>query len=870
MSRLQMIEILAVVGGLALLGGCIEWPELYERAGFCGNGGLDRGEECDDGNAQSGDGCSAGCRRELSAGGAHTCVVLDAERVRCWGRGSSGQLGQGSSVTMGDDEPGLSQGSHVGGKARQVVAGGEHTCALMETGTVRCWGHGEVGQLGYGNTSDIGDDEAPWSAGDVDVADVADRGTRVTQLAAGRFHSCALMDTGRVRCWGDGSSGRLGYGNTSNVGDVDAPRSAGDVDVADPGIRVIQVVAGAAHTCALMETGKVRCWGSGLHGRLGYGDTANATDKNVGNNELPSSKGDVDIADRGTRVIQLAAGQRHTCALMDTGTVRCWGDNGNGQLGYGRFRTIGDDEPPSSAGDVDVAGSGSRVIQVVTGAFHTCALMDTGAVRCWGLGESGQLGYGDTAKIGNDEVPSSVGEVVVAAPGVRVIQLAAGDNHTCALMETGRVRCWGDGSSGQLGYGSTANIGDDESPSSAGDVDVGVRVVQLTAGGRHTCALLDTGTVRCWGSGEHGRLGYGDTTTLGDDEPPRVEDIFRDDAVVQVVAGGEHSCLLRETGDVYCWGAGGHGQHGHGHTLAIGDDEALAFVDKVRVGGGVQQITAGMAHTCGLLDTGRVRCWGDGAYGRLGRGTTENIGDDETPDEAETVDLGGEPVQIQAGAEHTCALLDTGAIRCWGSNEHGQLGLGLSRERSVGDGESPATAGEVRVGGAVQQMVTGGFHTCALLESGEVRCWGRNDAGQLGLASTETVGDDEQPGDKPAVELGIRPGERVVQLSAGDEHTCALMDTGAVRCWGSGRDGRLGYGDVEAIGDDENPASAGDVALAGAAVGISAGAAHTCAMLEGGAIVCWGAGQDGRLGHGSVETVGDDETPAMVGPVPGR
>ncbi len=176
--------------------------------------------------------------------------------------------------------------------------------------------------------------------------------------------------------------------------------------------------------------------------------------------------GDVDV---GGAVTQLETEYDRTCALLTTGKLRCWGFNLLGQLGYGHQNTIGDDELPSSAGDVPVGGN---VLQVAAGLRHTCALLDTGRVRCSGHNESGQLGYGHKDNVGDDELPSSAGDVNV---GRRVVQLAAGFAFTCALLDTGRDRCWGDNEFGQLGYGHTNAIGDTELPSSAGDVNVGRR-----------------------------------------------------------------------------------------------------------------------------------------------------------------------------------------------------------------------------------------------------------------------------------------------------------------------------------------------------------------------------------------------------------
>ena len=223
----------------------------------------------------------------------------------------------------------------------------------------------------------------------------------------------------------------------------------------------------------------------------------------------------------GANVTQLAVGGAHTCALLDGANVRCWGFNRSnlgtykspsGQLGYGHTRDIGYYETPVSVGDVNVGGT---VIQIAAGDIHSCALLE-GRLRSWGWNGSGQLGYGNTDTIGDDETPLSAGDVQIAASGsgVKVIQIAAGGAHSCALLDTGNVRCWGDNEHGQLGYGNTDTIGDDETPLSAGDVQTaasgsGVKVIQIAAGGAHSCALLDTGNVRCWGDNEHGQLGYG-------------------------------------------------------------------------------------------------------------------------------------------------------------------------------------------------------------------------------------------------------------------------------------------------------------------------------------------------------------------------
>jgi alpha-tubulin suppressor-like RCC1 family protein len=383
-------------------------------------------------------------------------------------------------------------------RAVQVAAGWVHTCALLSTGNVRCWGDSSYGQLGHGDTANIGDDEPPSARGDVPV------GGPVTQIVAGQFHTCALLATGAVRCWGDATNGKLGYGNLKNIGDHEPAEAAGDVVVGD---RVIQIAAGYGHTCALLATHRVRCWGRGERGQLGYANT-----NDIGDSEVPALAGDVDV---GGMVEQIAAGGDATCALLSGGTVRCWGQGDQGQLGYGNTKNIGDDEPPSAAGDLNVGGV---VTQIVVGHGHICARLENGALRCWGGNGAGQLGYGNTNTIGDDEVPASAGDVPVGGP-VKWLALIGGA-HTCAILETGSLRCWGWGVGGTLGYGNTNDVGDTETPAYAGDIDIGGTVDQAAAGDFHTCVVLTSGKVRCFGAGDHGELGYGNTHNIGDAELP--------------------------------------------------------------------------------------------------------------------------------------------------------------------------------------------------------------------------------------------------------------------------------------------------------------------------------------------------------------
>jgi alpha-tubulin suppressor-like RCC1 family protein len=404
--------------------------------------------------------------------------------------------------------------------------------------------------------------------------------------------------------------------------------------------------------------------------------------------------------------------------------------------------------------------------------------------------------------------PDAPGVDASPPPTTRVAGITAGDQHTCVVFETGLTRCWGMGFFGVLGYGELENIGDDETPGCKQNLQIGGLVTQAAAGGAHTCARLTDGSVRCWGAAFSGALGYGDIA--------------------------DH----------------------------IGDTELPASAGDVDVGGAVTQLTAGDSYTCAVLEGGALRCWGRGRFGALGYGNGNDIGDDETPASAGDVDVGGAVVQIAAGGNHTCAVLEGGALRCWGNNALSELGHGGD---IVGDDETPASVPPVEVGGTVSRVAAGSQHTCAILGSGAVRCWGRASEGQLGYGNTSVIGDDETPASAGDVDVG---GGTVVDIQAGTHHNCVLLDTGALRCWGRNADGQLGYGHTSDIGDDETPASAGDVDVGGPVVAMSLGERHTCAVLDTGAVRCWGKSLDGQLGHGYPIIRGDDEPASTGGDVP--
>ena len=386
-------------------------------------------------------------------------------------------------------------------------------------------------------------------------------------LDVGSHHACALLDDNGVRCWGFGANGRLGHGDTNTVGDDESPSTVRSVDFG-PGRVAKAISAGEGHTCAVLDDGSVRCWGFGGDGRLGYGNQASIAD--------PASAGPVDLG-AGRTATAISAGGGHTCAVLDDGSVRCWGYGGNGRLGYNSRRNLGDDETPGSVGPVDL-GPGRRAKAIAVGLGHSCALLHDDTIRCWGFGRDGRLGYGNTNNdIGDDETPATAGPVDLGT-GRTATAISAGRDHTCAVLDNGMVRCWGYGGNGRLGYANTETIGDNESPGVAGPVDLGESrsAEAISAGDDHTCTVLDDGNVRCWGYGSEGRLGYANTNDIGDDEAPGSAgpvNLGAGRTAVAISAGARHTCARLDDSSVRCWGYGGNGRLAYCNQTTIGDDE---------------------------------------------------------------------------------------------------------------------------------------------------------------------------------------------------------------------------------------------------------------------------------------------------------
>jgi len=342
----------------------------------------------------------------VACGSFYTCVILYDKSVKCWGSNINGQLGLGDTNNRGDESGEMGENLPTvdlgtGHVATAISAGGAHTCAILDDAFVKCWGFNINGQLGLGDsayyqgTSGIirgnRGDESGEMGNNLPAVDLG-TGRKATAISAGEAHTCAILDDKSVKCWGYNNYGQLGLGDTNNRG-AKSGEMGNNLPAVDLGTgrKATAISAGDAHTCALLDDKSVKCWGYNNYGRLGLGDTNSRGDSSgeMGNN-LPA----VDLG-TGRKATAISAGGAYTCALLDDKSVKCWGYNGLGQLGLGdsndhgaKSGEMGDNLPA-----VDL-GTGRVATAISTCGAHTCAILDDTSVKCWGYNNNGQLGLG--------------------------------------------------------------------------------------------------------------------------------------------------------------------------------------------------------------------------------------------------------------------------------------------------------------------------------------------------------------------------------------------------------------------------------------------------------------------------------------------
>ncbi|MCL2149493.1 MAG: hypothetical protein FWH51_00975 [Dehalococcoidia bacterium] len=760
----------------------------------------------------------------VSAGGSHTVALHNDGTVWAWGSNEYGQLGNNS--TAGSLTPARVVGPGGVGFLADIIAvsaGDAHTVALKDDGTVWAWGANNHGQLGNNSTADS---LTPVQV--VDPDDITGFLADIAAISAGGLYTVALKADGTVWTWGANSDGQLGNDSSADSWIPDQVREPwGGVNYLT---EIIAISAGYAHTIVLKEDGTVWAWGQNYYGQLGDGTTTSSSTPVQVINPM-------DVTGFLTDIVAVSAGYYHTVALKADGTVWAWGYNFYGQLG--------DSTDAHRYSPIQVPGL-LEVAAISAGYAHTVALKADGTVWAWGLNSAGQLGNDSST---DSWIPDQVREPWGGVNYLTdIIAISAGGYHAIALKSDGAgegtLWSWGDNDFGQLGDGTAVNR-------LAPVQVVYYNFIAVSAGYSHTMALKYDGTVWAWGWNNLGQLGNG--STANSFKPVQVRGLggagFLTD-IVTVAAGNYYTVALKEDGTVWAWGYNSQGQLGDG-TNGAGANRSVPVrvIDPTDDTGfltGIMAVAAGVNNTVALKEAGTVWTWGGGL---LGNGTTASSSVpvrviDPTDDTGFLTGI----TAVATGQDHTVALKEDGTVWTWGYNFYGQIGdgtNGVGTNRNVPVQVIDPTDGTGFLTDIVA-VAAGSYYTVALKEDGTVCAWGYNNYDQLGDGNGGLGVYSSVPVQviDPTDVTGFLSG--IIAVAAGQDHTVALKEDGTVWAWGLNINGQLG--------DDTETNRLAPVQVRGPGgggfltdiVAIAAGVNHTMALKIDGTVWGWGHNQFGQ------------------------
>jgi alpha-tubulin suppressor-like RCC1 family protein len=665
----------------------------------------------------------------ISAGGNHSCAIADG-RAFCWGYNAYGQLGDQTATNR--TTPVMVLGATVlqGATYTRISAGSYSTCAVA-SGAAYCWGDNSYGQLGIGSTTAS---SAPAAVNTNTMSGA------VTEISSGAYVTCAIA-AANAYCWGQGANSQLGNGSTAN-----ATRPV-LVTGTTTGRTLTKISAGAAFSCATGYTA-ASCWGWGSSGQIGDGNTltrsvpvdvdleaqtcptgsvlegsgcslkedtnyylrlgysvgtwtapnsawvkgttltrpaikpgldsrtstsislnwdsaveprdsypeyvlqrslsaSGANPVTVGVYRVTSADDRVGVAPSQTWSA-VSAGYTHTCGIVDA-KLYCWGDNNYGQLGQG-------DTTARNAPTLVSALDGMSVTEVSAGYYATCAIAD-GTVYCWGYNNYGQLGDGSNT---NRSSPTPV-----VGSGYTAVKISTDYYHTCGVISDGSAWCWGYDNYYQLGDNNRTNS-NVPVPVQAGDIG-GTPITDITVGYYHTCAIAG-GAAYCWGRSNYGQAGMGTSTYR---VPTAVNTSYglNGKTVSSIVAGQYHTCAIAD-GAAYCWGRNDTGQLGIGSTTPTSTYQTRA-VSTAAMSGTVTSISSDYGTNCAIAD-GNNFCWGLGTSGQIGQGANATVTSPTRVPSAGPLQS-ATSTKATAGYQHSCGIFD-GLLYCWGVGTSGRLG----------------------------------------------------------------------------------------------------------------------------------------------------------------------------------------------------
>jgi len=775
----------------------------------------------------------------MSLGDLSTCGVTSGGPVNCWG----------DSAWNNNTALANLDGSAPNKTIESLALGLRGGCAVLADGSASCWGWNNALQLGNGTSG-----PESWTPGQVLGLDGSSPDKTVVKFSSG-LPSCVILDDGSTRCWGINYNGQLGNVTTTNS---NVPVQVTGLDGTAPNKTPIDISQRGATTCAVMQDGSAACWGSNRYGQLGDGTT--------NDRQTPTPVSGIDGLTPETSAVSIGVLSSTTCALFEDGSVKCWGYNGQSQLG----NTSGQDQrTPIMVTGLDGSSPGSAAVALSVASGGTCVLLADGATKCWGMILDNSPGWANTTTA---SIPTLIGSLDGSSPDKTALTLKSGFAHTCALLADSSMKCWGRNSDRQLGDGtetySLSPVSVLEPPgvfaSTAAPLGATSRVV--------TSRATSTSLAVAWNAPRESggfpitnyRVRYRKLGALSWSEfvhpvsaslslvvtglLPETSYEFQVAAVtvlgtgpwvsdyVSASAGSASSCAVRVDGAVECWGADDHGALGNGGGDASRTPVPVVGIDGLEKATTAVSIGSGDDYSCAQMENNTVKCWGQNQDGQLGNGS--NV-DSSLPVRVIGLDSENPATSLGIGASHACAIVDEGsyATVCWGKNDHGQLGDGGTSSQS--------TPLEVLEGAGYFDSLGAGTSASCATEFGYVKCWGLNDVGQLGDGTTTNSLEGVYV---PLFDWGTEDTTARSVTSAGST-ACVMSYAGTVWCWGYGLQGGLGNGASQNSSVPVRVTGIDGLTSQTTAKQIASGGAFSCAVTNAGAVKCWGANDQGQLGN---------------------
>ena len=807
-----------------------------------------------------------------------SCVILESGALRCWGGNSYGQVGAGNTQTnYGTPSLSANISFPVPFAPKHISTGYYSSCAVLENGEVYCWGYNWYEHsLGVGFNCQ----SASWSNGcngnyaipEPTLPVILPAGSSAESVYVGITYSsptCIVLTDGNVYCMGQNGYGQLGNGDTNNVNAYDNPEQV----YLPPGISAeIQTMALSKYsTCALWDNGSVYCWGQNHRGQLGDGTVCEGgiyEDNCNGNTAKPIIYDPV-IFPSGESAIALwlvTTSDSHPsfCSLLTSGGIWCWGalvtNETGAYTGTGEYQSIfmkGDFiQPGNRDWDSDGIYNTDDNCAAGTESWSSTSSNDFDSDGCIDATEDDDDdndGYTDTVEIDCGTSPINSSDVPLDPDNDGICNAFDLDDDNDGVLDINDEFPNDPYGFVQLSLGDGFQSGQPQDNATLG------------GSSKTTCVILTDNTLRCWGDNNRGQVGDGTRNTQRY-TPVEVSLPANKNPVSVSASGtdGSHICATMDDGSLYCWGYNHFGQVGKG-TNCVNDNyingcngnNGISSPTNVPLPAGrtAEAVATGQTHTCAILDDGAVWCWGDNEYGKLGVGNSSNSGNWRYSPNPVMMPSGTTAIAISLGYYHTCMVVDDGRSFCWGSNGDGKLGDGTSDNSYI----------PTQVYGTNQyiSISVGQIHTCAITVQKTLQCWGNDNYQQLGYwgGSSSTPQNTLLPA-----------GSQVSSVTSGYYHTCAILITMEMYCWGNDDNYRLNteYGcnndySNGCQGDYRETPALSQLPAGRNAIGAYLGFDYSCVFVDNGGLYCFGNNYYGQIGNGTDEGFGPNYVGMPVG-----